>query len=279
MLRTISVMSSLLAIAACTSGEASLAFTASPRTIDALGQTTEIVVFATDARGNAGRGTVTLDPSAGTLADTTLLLDASGSARTSFSCTATSDQACVGLVIITGKWSVGGVTVDGQVKVTVAGVDAGVRPTTTGPLAFPVGAVYPAAIAQTASGIDLIEIDVSSSDVCYANPFVQAQSNVRLTFVTSGIPTGTYPVYTSLNSFLGLASSASYSHTEALPDGGLVATEAGIAQSGTCHITQFDPADAGRNAIRAAGTFELLIRVYDGGLVPLSGNFEINCPR
>lgn len=112
-----------------------LAVSVDPNLIDSSGQSCTVSVLATDDTGQVGSGTITLQASAGTLADTTLTLDSYGTAQTTFSCDVAVDDACQPGTAprITAEWNVAGQVVQGERRVRLASVDAGSTDMDAGP--------------------------------------------------------------------------------------------------------------------------------------------------
>lgn len=111
-----------------------LAVSVEPNQIDSSGQSCTVSVLATDDTGQVGSGTVTLQASAGTLADTTLTLDSYGTGQTTFSCDVAVDDGCQPGTAprITAEWNVAGQVVQGERRVRLAPVDAGSSNTDAG---------------------------------------------------------------------------------------------------------------------------------------------------
>jgi hypothetical protein len=268
------ILSSLL-ICACTGGEPALEVKATPRTLDGLGQTAVLRIIATDAQGNVGKGSVKIESAAGTLSDSRLTLDSLGTATTSFICTASSDPACVGAIRITATWSVGGANVTGQTTVTIsAPFDAGVGSDITGPLAFPVGAVFPSELTSVPAHAISTAFLIWNLNICHGPP-LPSRTVIALSFDSNeGVAVGSYAVSGGIP-----GSSVSFAQFDGLPDGGSVVVDQGQAVSGTCSLSRFDLGDAGNlSSVTGAGTFDVMVRRRDGGLVPLTGSFATTCP-
>ncbi|MEW6432626.1 MAG: hypothetical protein AB1730_14075 [Myxococcota bacterium] len=105
-----------------------------PSIINNAGQSCTVSVLASDDTGQVGKGTVTLQAAAGTLADTTLTLDSFGAARTTFSCNVAVDDRCQpgASVRISAEWNIDGQVVQGERRVRLAPVDAGTTSTDAG---------------------------------------------------------------------------------------------------------------------------------------------------
>jgi hypothetical protein len=110
-------------------GEDDLFITASPRTINDQGLTSQIEVTATKADGTAGTGSVVLQAVAGRFANgtatETLTLGANGKATATFSCNKADDSRCSGNVRIDGTWNTVTASTTLVVSSTGGGTDGG----------------------------------------------------------------------------------------------------------------------------------------------------------
>lgn len=107
-------------------GTAVLDVTVTPKAIDDKGQVADVKVVATDSQGRIGAGSVTVKSTAGSLFDgETVTLDAYGTGTTTFSCDVSQDVDCFGSVTVSGTWTVDGLTVKGEQRVTVGSGSGG----------------------------------------------------------------------------------------------------------------------------------------------------------
>jgi hypothetical protein len=92
-----------------------LSLRASPKTIDARGQTSKLTVVASLENGDPGTGDVALTATAGTLSTDAITLS-SGTGTATYSCSADTDATCPGTQSITAQWH----GVEQKVTLTVA---------------------------------------------------------------------------------------------------------------------------------------------------------------
>ncbi len=109
-----------------------LSMTASPSKIDDKGMMAATInIETTNELVKPGTGTVTLSTPAGTLGATSLTLDATGKASTTFTCNFLTDANCTGRVKISGSWDYKGVTYTSSTSIQVGTAvvpDAGNKP-------------------------------------------------------------------------------------------------------------------------------------------------------
>lgn len=104
--------------------EPSLYMTASPRSINAAGEVSDIRLEATDKNGKAGTGSVSITATAGafdTGGKTATVTLAAGKANIGFSCNRVSDSMCAGTVTLSATWG----DVNGTVVMTVGTTTGG----------------------------------------------------------------------------------------------------------------------------------------------------------
>ncbi len=113
-----------LMLCACAPGVSpatDLTITIRPKSIFDDGKDVAFLQFsASDAKGQAGKGKVTVSSSAGSLREpVSVTLDADGLASSEFTCGFSEDPDCTGTVDLMAKWSQGGATAEAEGVVTI----------------------------------------------------------------------------------------------------------------------------------------------------------------
>lgn len=97
-----------------------LQLTPSPRTIDGIGQKSNIRIFAVDDTGQPGTGSVKVTSSQGSLKDGESVTLSEGAGVIEFECSRGTEPSCLGKVDFDAEWSVAGKIVTATSSLTIA---------------------------------------------------------------------------------------------------------------------------------------------------------------